>query len=124
MTRDLNLSFFQTSKGRGILSNQTSFGGAQFDYLLCAGRCAVYLPGSGLSPAVTVLYDCGHISPDMLLPRQQVLVRFPQEARDYAASQVDKRKVGKLAMAIQVAFQELGVCPASNMAIPMDCAGD
>jgi len=39
---------------------------------------------------------------------------------NYASSQVDKRKVGKLAMAIQVALQELGVFRASNMAIPMD----
>ncbi|HEY1271066.1 MAG TPA: flagellar motor protein MotB [Terriglobales bacterium] len=38
----------------------------------------------------------------------------------YASSQVDKRKVGKLALAIQVAFQDLGVFPASNMSIPMD----
>ena len=39
---------------------------------------------------------------------------------NYASSQVDKRKVGKLAMAIQVALQELEVFRASNMAIPMD----
>ncbi len=39
---------------------------------------------------------------------------------NYASSQVDQRKVGKLALAIQGAFQELGVFPASNMAIPMD----
>jgi chemotaxis protein MotB len=38
----------------------------------------------------------------------------------YASSQVDQRKVGKLAMAIQVAFQELGVFPASNSKIPLD----
>ncbi|HMK29504.1 MAG TPA: OmpA family protein [Terriglobales bacterium] len=38
----------------------------------------------------------------------------------YSSSQVDKRKVGKLAIAIQVAFQELGVFPASNTAIPLD----
>jgi chemotaxis protein MotB len=38
----------------------------------------------------------------------------------YASSQVDKRKVGKLAMAIQVAFQELGVFPASTTQIPLD----
>jgi flagellar basal body rod protein FlgG len=38
----------------------------------------------------------------------------------YASSQVDQRKVGKLATAIQVAFQELGVFPASNNAIPID----
>jgi chemotaxis protein MotB len=39
---------------------------------------------------------------------------------NYASSQVDKRKVGKLAMAIQVAFQELGVFPASNTTMPID----
>jgi chemotaxis protein MotB len=39
---------------------------------------------------------------------------------NYASSQVDHRKVGKLAMSIQVAFQELGAFPASNMAIPLD----
>ena len=38
----------------------------------------------------------------------------------YSSSQVDQRKVGKLAMAIQVAFQELGVFPASTMQIPID----
>src|SRR5579871_2633071 len=31
---------------------------------------------------------------------------------NYSSSQVDQRKVGQLAMAIQVAFQELGVFPA------------
>src|SRR6266516_259977 len=39
---------------------------------------------------------------------------------NYASSQVDHRKVGKLAMAIQVAFQELGVFPASTTEIPID----
>ena len=38
----------------------------------------------------------------------------------YASSQVDQRKVGKLAIAIQVAFQELGVFPASNTQIPLN----
>jgi chemotaxis protein MotB len=38
----------------------------------------------------------------------------------YSSSQVDKRKVGKLAVAIQVAFQELGVFPASSTAIPVE----
>src|SRR5262249_51543385 len=36
------------------------------------------------------------------------------------SSQVDQRKVGKLAMAIQVAFQELGVFPASTTQVPLD----
>ena len=38
----------------------------------------------------------------------------------YASSQVDKRKVGKLAMAIQVAFQEMGVFQASTTRVPVD----
>jgi chemotaxis protein MotB len=38
----------------------------------------------------------------------------------YASSQVDQRKVGKLALAIQVAFQELGVFQASTTQIPLD----
>jgi chemotaxis protein MotB len=38
----------------------------------------------------------------------------------YASSQVDKRKVGKLALAIQIAFQEMGVFPASTTEIPLD----
>jgi chemotaxis protein MotB len=38
----------------------------------------------------------------------------------YASSQVDQRKVGKLALAIQVAFQELGVFPASTTEIPLN----
>ena len=40
----------------------------------------------------------------------------------YASAQVDQRKVGKLALAIQVAFQELGVFPASTSKIPLDLA--
>ncbi len=38
----------------------------------------------------------------------------------YASSQVDKRKVGKLAMSIQVAFQELGVFDTSSTQIPLN----
>jgi chemotaxis protein MotB len=38
----------------------------------------------------------------------------------YSTSQVDQRRVGKLAMAIQVAFQELGVFPTSSTQIPVD----
>lgn len=38
----------------------------------------------------------------------------------YASSQVDQRKVGKLALAIQVAFQELGVFPASTTQVPLN----
>src|SRR5262249_42280135 len=38
----------------------------------------------------------------------------------YASAQVDQRKVGRLALAIQVAFQELGVFPASTTEIPID----
>ena len=37
----------------------------------------------------------------------------------YSSSQVDKRKAGRLALAIQVAFQELGVFQASNTKVPM-----
>jgi len=40
----------------------------------------------------------------------------------YASAQVDQRKVGRLAMAIQVAFQELGVFPASTTKIPINMA--
>jgi len=38
----------------------------------------------------------------------------------YSTAQVDQRKVGRLALAIQVAFQELGVFPASTSEIPVD----
>ncbi len=38
----------------------------------------------------------------------------------YASAQVDQRKVGRLALAIQVAFQELGVFPASTTQVPLD----
>lgn len=38
----------------------------------------------------------------------------------YASAQVDQRKVGKLALAIQVAFQELGVFPTSSTKIPLN----
>lgn len=37
----------------------------------------------------------------------------------YASSQVDKRKAGRLAMAIQVAFQEMGVFQTSSKKIPI-----
>jgi chemotaxis protein MotB len=37
----------------------------------------------------------------------------------YSSSQVDKRKAGRLAMAIQVAFQEMGVFQTSNTKIPI-----
>jgi chemotaxis protein MotB len=40
----------------------------------------------------------------------------------YASSQVDQKKVGKLALAIQIAFQELGVFPASTTQIPLDAS--
>src|SRR6266852_5629847 len=39
---------------------------------------------------------------------------------NYSTSQVDKRKVGQLAMAIQVALQKLGVFPASTTQVPVD----
>ncbi len=38
----------------------------------------------------------------------------------YASSQVDHRKVGKLAVAIQVAFRELGVFSPNTVQIPLD----
>ena len=38
----------------------------------------------------------------------------------YASSQVDHKKVGKLAMAIQVAFQEMGVFQTSSTQVPVD----
>jgi len=38
----------------------------------------------------------------------------------YSAAQVDKRRVGRLAMAIQVAFQELGVFDTSNTKMPLN----
>ena len=40
----------------------------------------------------------------------------------YASSQVDQRKVGKLALAIQIAFQEMGVFQASTTKVPLDLA--
>jgi chemotaxis protein MotB len=38
----------------------------------------------------------------------------------YASSQVDKRKVGMLSLAIQVAFQQMGVFQASTTQVPID----
>jgi chemotaxis protein MotB len=38
----------------------------------------------------------------------------------YASAQVDQRKVGRLALAIQVAFQDLGVFPDSTTQIPVN----
>ncbi len=37
----------------------------------------------------------------------------------FSASQVDKRKVGKMALAMQVAFQELGIFESSNTHVPL-----
>jgi len=37
----------------------------------------------------------------------------------FSSSQVDKRKVGKLAMAMQVAFEKLGVFESSNTKLPL-----
>jgi two-component system, OmpR family, copper resistance phosphate regulon response regulator CusR len=39
---------------------------------------------------------------------------------NFASSQVDRRKVGQIALSIQIAFQEMGVFPASNTQIPLD----
>ena len=38
----------------------------------------------------------------------------------YSSSQVDKKKVGKLALAIQVAFQEMGVFETSSTRVPVE----
>ena len=40
----------------------------------------------------------------------------------FSSSQVDKRKVGQLALAIQVAFQKMGVFPASNTQVPVSAS--
>ena len=37
----------------------------------------------------------------------------------YSSSQVDKRKIGKLSLAIQVAFQQMGVFETSNTKMPL-----
>ena len=37
----------------------------------------------------------------------------------YSSSQVDKRKVGKISLAIQVAFQQMGVFESSNTKLPL-----
>ena len=37
----------------------------------------------------------------------------------FSTSQVDEQKVGKLALAIQVAFQELGIFPVSSTQVPL-----
>src|SRR6266568_2009134 len=39
---------------------------------------------------------------------------------NYSTAQVDHRRVGKLAIAIQVAFQELGVFPVSSSEVPIN----
>jgi chemotaxis protein MotB len=44
----------------------------------------------------------------------------PFTKQRYASSQVDKRKAGRLAQAIQVAFQELGVFQTSNTKVPLE----
>lgn len=53
---------------------------------------------------------------------QALKERVPQLGVEqvYSSAQVDQRKAGKLALAIQVAFQELGVFPASTTQVPLD----
>src|SRR3984957_11472881 len=41
----------------------------------------------------------------------------------YSSSQVDKRKVGQLSLAIQVAFQQMGVFETSNTKLPLSTSG-
>ena len=42
----------------------------------------------------------------------------------YSSSQVDHQKVGKLARAIEVAFQAMGVFPASGTSVPLQSEGE
>ena len=42
----------------------------------------------------------------------------------YSSSQVDHQKVGKLARAIEVAFQAMGVFPSSGTSVPLQADGD
>ena len=42
----------------------------------------------------------------------------------YSSSQVDHKKVGKLARAIEVAFQAMGVFPASGTSVPLQSEGE
>jgi len=42
----------------------------------------------------------------------------------YSSSQVDHKKVGKLARAIEVAFQAMGVFPASGASVPLQADGE
>jgi chemotaxis protein MotB len=46
--------------------------------------------------------------------------RLANMVADYASSQVDQKKVGQIALSIQVAFQELGVFQASTTQVPLD----
>jgi chemotaxis protein MotB len=46
--------------------------------------------------------------------------RLANLVADYSSAQVDQKKVGKLALAIQIAFQEMGVFPASTTQVPLD----
>ncbi|MGA9639986.1 MAG: OmpA family protein [Terriglobales bacterium] len=65
-----------------------------------------------------------HVNPDRWLVSYAdfITLLFAFFVVLYASSQVDKRKVGKLALAIQVAFQEMGVFPASTTKVPMNMA--
>ena len=49
-----------------------------------------------------------------------ITLRFAFFVVLYSSSRVDKRKVGRLALAIQVAFQELGVFDTSNTKLPLN----
>jgi len=60
---------------------------------------------------------------DIVMPGTSGMDLASYLAIRYSSSQVDHRKVGKLAMAIQVAFQELGVFPASGTAVPLQAEG-
>ena len=56
--------------------------------------------------------DLGHTSPGSLWTDNG---RFANLSADYSTAQVDKKKVNRLATAIQVAFQELGAYPTSDL---------
>jgi chemotaxis protein MotB len=66
---------------------------------------------------VTSYTRAGNFTQD---PKGFLVTDAGEQVMGYASSQVDQRKVGRIALAIQVAFQELGVFPASNSAIPID----
>ena len=76
--------------------------------------------GTAIAPSPASQQSGTGINPSTVLATGKTLTFTDgTNAFTYSSSQVDQRKAGHLAQAIQVAFQELGVFKASNTKVPL-----